>query len=110
MLGPALLLIDPQVDFHPGGSLAVQGATEDAERAAAFLHKHTASIDAVYVTLDSHHKYDISHPTFWQNAAGQAPDPFTAISAADVDSGMWTPVDSELKVGAASFVGSLHTS
>ena len=30
--GTCLLIIDPQVDFHEGGSLAVPGATADSER------------------------------------------------------------------------------
>ncbi len=28
----SILIIDPQVDFHPGGSLAVPGSIEDSER------------------------------------------------------------------------------
>ncbi len=50
-----LLIIDPQVDFHPGGSLAVPGANEDSERIAQFIYKHASAIDEIYVTLDSHH-------------------------------------------------------
>ena len=30
--GVILLIIDPQVDFHEGGSLAISGATADSER------------------------------------------------------------------------------
>ncbi len=50
-----LLIIDPQIDFHPGGSLAVAGANEDTERIAAFINRHISAIDEIYVTLDSHH-------------------------------------------------------
>ena len=32
-----LLIIDPQNDFHAGGSLAVPGADEDALRLAAWI-------------------------------------------------------------------------
>ena len=32
-----LLIIDPQVDFHEGGSLAVTGAAADSERVVALI-------------------------------------------------------------------------
>ena len=32
MTGTTLLLIDAQADFHPGGSLAIPTAGEDAKR------------------------------------------------------------------------------
>ena len=32
-----LLIIDPQVDFHEGGTLAVTGATADSKRIAAMI-------------------------------------------------------------------------
>ena len=50
-----LLIIDPQVDFHPGGSLAVQGANEDSARTASLILENIHDIDEIYVTLDSHH-------------------------------------------------------
>lgn len=50
-----LLIIDPQIDFHPGGSLAVAGANEDSERIAAFIASNRQKISEIYVTLDSHH-------------------------------------------------------
>lgn len=53
--GTALLIVDPQLDFHEGGSLAVPGATADAERIAQLVTDHTESIDEIIVTLDSHH-------------------------------------------------------
>eukprot|EP00597_Dinobryon_sp_UTEXLB2267_P010866 CAMPEP_0170100334 /NCGR_PEP_ID=MMETSP0020_2-20130122/1595_1 /TAXON_ID=98059 /ORGANISM="Dinobryon sp., Strain UTEXLB2267" /LENGTH=117 /DNA_ID=CAMNT_0010323207 /DNA_START=38 /DNA_END=388 /DNA_ORIENTATION=+ len=33
----SLFIIDPQVDFHPGGSLAVPGANEDSQRIADMI-------------------------------------------------------------------------
>lgn len=53
--GTALLVVDPQVDFHEGGSLAVPGAIEDAERIAQFITDHCNDIDELVITLDSHH-------------------------------------------------------
>ena len=50
-----LLIVDPQIDFHPGGSLAVQGANEDSERISAFIRENVNEIQDIFVTLDSHH-------------------------------------------------------
>ena len=50
-----LLIIDPQIDFHPGGSLGIVGANEDSERTAKLILTHINDIDEIYVTLDSHH-------------------------------------------------------
>jgi len=90
----ALLIIDPQVDFHPpSGSLAVPGADHDAERVAALIEKNISSIDAIFVTLDSHHALHIGHPLFWKDGAtGEHPAPMTFISAEDVKAGKWVPV------------------
>lgn len=49
-----LLIIDPQNDFHAGGSLAVKGADEDALRIAQMIRENWHSIDEIYVTMDCH--------------------------------------------------------
>jgi len=86
-----LLLIDVQKDFHPGGSLAIPTADEDAKRIAALLQNHPHSIDRVVATLDSHAPLHIAHAAFWINSEGKNPDPFTIISAKDVETGVWKP-------------------
>lgn len=53
--GIALLVVDPQMDFHEGGSLAVPGASADAVRIARLIVDHSNDIDELVVTLDSHH-------------------------------------------------------
>jgi len=75
----ALLIIDPQNDFCEGGSLAVPGANEDAERIAHFIRSHSECLHQIYVTLDSHHKMHIAHPSFWINDENENPNPFTII-------------------------------
>ena len=37
-------------------------------------------LDAVHVTLDTHHLLDIAHPLWWQDAGGAHPTPFTIIT------------------------------
>ena len=93
-----LLLIDVQKDFHPGGSLAIPKADEDAERIAALIRTNPDSIDRVVATMDSHQKLHIAHPGFWRpgkaNDTGkERPDPFTIISSSDLVKGVWVPRD-----------------
>lgn len=87
-----LLLVDVQKDFHPGGSLAIPTANDDAERIADLIRQNSGAIDRIVATLDTHQKLHIAHPSFWWDA-GQSrhPDPFTIISAADIRRGVWKP-------------------
>jgi nicotinamidase/pyrazinamidase len=94
-----LLLIDVQKDFHPGGSLAIPNASEDASRIASFITKHAKSIHRIVVTLDTHPKWHIAHPTFWiagddndDDQRHRHPAPFTVISSEDIRSKKWIPV------------------
>lgn len=95
--GLDLVVIDPQNSFcHPErGELFVPGADRDMERLAAFLDTWAAAIDAIHVTLDTHHELDIGHPLFWLNAEGEHPAPFTIISKQDVVDGAWRPFNPE---------------
>ncbi len=97
-----LLLIDVQNDFHPGGSLAIPTASDDAARIASFINRHGESINRIVVTLDTHPKWHIAHPTFWTTGAAAAdggeggrqyqhPEPFTVISSGDIRSKKWIP-------------------
>ncbi|KAJ1458290.1 Isochorismatase-like protein [Pelagophyceae sp. CCMP2097] len=106
--GVALLIIDPQQDFHAGGSLAIPGADADAARVASFLEAHRDVIDTVCVTLDSHHAMHIANVTFWEDAAGVQPKPFTAIAADDVRSGKWRARQPELRGEAFAYVKQLE--
>ncbi|MCG2586398.1 isochorismatase family protein [Massilia sp. TS11] len=88
-----LLLIDPQHDFCdvPGAALPVPGADADLRRVAQLIRAGNARIDAITVTLDAHHRLDIAHPGFWQQADGSAVAPFTAITAAALRAGAYRP-------------------
>ena len=86
-----LLIIDPQVDFHPGGSLAVPTANEDAVRIQRFIREHIDEIKDIIVTQDSHHLTHIAHGAFWEDKNGNSPSPFTSISFKDVCQGKWIP-------------------
>lgn len=102
-----LLIIDPQNDFcdlptaylpvpGPGGqaaspALPVPGAHADMQRLARFITQATPALDAITVTLDSHHRLDIAHPGFWRRADGSAVPPFTPITEAQVLAGAYAP-------------------
>lgn len=95
-----LLIIDPQNDFCdlpalPGQTpaLPVAGADADMQRLAALIDRAGDRIDAITVTLDSHHRLDIAHPGFWCRADGGAVSPFTPITAAQVRAGDYRPRD-----------------
>jgi nicotinamidase/pyrazinamidase len=106
-----LLIIDPQNDFcdlPPGycttdpltglqtqPALPVVGAHDDMLRLASFIRVASEKITDITLTLDSHHRVDIAHPTFWQKceggADGSAVAPFTQITAAQVRAGQYAP-------------------
>jgi nicotinamidase/pyrazinamidase len=91
--GTTLLLVDVQKDFHPGGSLAIPNAAEDANRIAALIRSNADSIHRIVATMDSHQKLHIAHPSFWlsSDTPPKHPDPFTIISAEDIRQGIWKP-------------------
>lgn len=86
----AVLGIDCQTGFvTPGASLQVPGAVGDMNRALDFIYTYAQRLTRLFFSLDTHYAFQIFHPAFWQDAAGQAPAPFTLISAADVRAGRW---------------------
>ncbi|GAK58513.1 amidase/nicotinamidase [Candidatus Vecturithrix granuli] len=89
------LIVDPQNSFcHPiEGELYVKGAEKDMTRLAQLIDRLSSQIDAMYVTLDTHHELDVAHPIFWLNTHGEHPAPFTLISKQDVITGVWQPFD-----------------
>ena len=97
-----LFIIDPQNDFHDGGSLAVPGADDDTKRTAAFLEKHADRIDTVLVTLDSHQTRHIANPSFWEKPddAAARPLPFTVIGSKALADGAWRAQQREAKTFA----------
>lgn len=88
-----LLIIDMQVDFcHDGGALYVPGAQDDIRRLSRFIFDHAGAITEIVCTLDSHLPYQIFHPAWWADEAGNHPAPLTLITAEDVAAGRWRPL------------------
>jgi nicotinamidase-related amidase len=105
----ALFIVDPQNDFvDPKGSLTVQGAVEDCGRLARFLDEQGDALDMVAVSLDEHQSLSIFHPSFWVDAKGNAPEPYTTISHADVAHGRWKTTVPFLKQLALTYTQELE--
>lgn len=104
-----LLVIDPQNDFcNPKGTLFVPGAEDDMKRLAAMVVRLKDKLDHIHVTLDSHHYVDIAHPIFWVDSQAANPDPFTIISAADVEKGLWRTAFPQFQKRAQEYVITLE--
>ena len=86
-----VLIVDPQNDFHPSGTLPVPGADEDSKRIATFIKNNKARIHNIIVTLESRAQYHISHPLFWKGVTGSPPKVFTVISNQDIRNKVWVP-------------------
>jgi len=108
--GFGLLIVDPQNCFHPGGSLAIPTADEDAERIAKFIRDHGNEISEIYTTLDTHSKLAIFHPLFWCNTKGEHPQPLTTISSKDLKMNVWQPSrpEKEVREWCEFYIGELE--
>jgi nicotinamidase/pyrazinamidase len=90
-----LWLIDMQVDFvfpAPVGKLTVPGAVDDTRRVAEWIYRNAQRLTHIAASLDTHVPFQIFYPSWWRNADGQPPAPYTIISAADVKQGKWQAV------------------
>jgi nicotinamidase-related amidase len=89
----ALFCIDGQISFcHPQASLFVPGAPADIQHIVEFMYRHLPHITTLIFSLDTHLIYQIFHPSWWVNAQGAHPAPFTAITAQDIETGAWRPL------------------
>lgn len=105
-----LVIIDPQNDFcDPKGALYVAGADDDMKRLAKFVNRVGSKLNDIHTTLDTHHLVDVAHPIYWRNSKGEQPEPFTIISAADVENGVWTTHQPSLYKDALAYVKTLES-
>ncbi len=90
-----LLLVDVQNTFCiPGFELFVggrsgSGAVDDSRRLSAFIYRNLHRITAIAPTMDTHQAVQIFHSIFLVDDQGRHPEPYTLVSAADVDDGRW---------------------
>jgi nicotinamidase-related amidase len=90
-----LLAVDVQNTFCiPGFELFVggrsgTGAVDDNRRLCEFVYRNLGTITQVFPSLDTHHAMQVFHALWLVDADGNHPDPYTLVSAADVESGRW---------------------
>ncbi|KAF0811596.1 hypothetical protein IGB42_03885 [Andreprevotia sp. IGB-42] len=101
-----LLIIDPQNDFCDiaGAALPVPGASTDMKWLTTLVRDYGDALSAIHVTLDSHNPFDIAHPAWWRDQNGRNPTPFTVISVADVEEGLWKASDPALQAASLNYV------
>ncbi len=88
-----LILVDEQVDFiHTDGALSVPGAVDDTRRLIEWLFRNADRITHIAASLDTHYPQQIFFPSWWADAEGRHPAPFTLITAQDVEAGRWHPL------------------
>lgn len=121
-----LLVIDPQNDFcdlpteytpvdpstgtQYAPALPVSGAHADMLRLAELINRGHDGLSQISVTLDSHHRLDIAHPTFWRQADGQPVVTFTEISAEEVRAGKYLPRDPNALQRTVCYLDALESS
>jgi hypothetical protein len=106
-----LLIIDPQVDFHPEGGIpetslyhpegimSIPGANEDSYRIKRMIEDNWADIDEIFVTLETRHKLGITSASSWTHKIDPEhpeirtihPQVGTVITHKDVEDGVWIP-------------------
>ena len=91
----ALVVVDMQNTFcSPGFELFVAGrsgtgALDDSRRLCEFVYRNLDSLTQIVPTLDTHQALQIFHRALLADAEGRHPEPFTLVTAADVESGRW---------------------
>lgn len=106
-----LLVIDPQNDFMdlPGSALPVTGANDDMNRLADFVNKHGDKLEDIHVTMDSHQRVDIAHPTWWKDATGKQVQSFTLITSSDIEAGIYSTRDPRQRQRSLDYVKQLES-
>jgi nicotinamidase-related amidase len=84
-----------QVDFvftPPVAQLPVPNALDDARRIIEWLLTNVHSVTHIAASLDTHTPFHIFYSTWWKNAQGEHPKPYTVITAEEVRQGKWIPI------------------
>ena len=91
----ALVVVDVQNTFcTPGFELFVAGrsgtgALDDSRRLCEFIYRNLHRLTQIVPTLDTHQALQIFHPIMLIDEEGRHPEPFTTVTAADVEAGRW---------------------
>jgi nicotinamidase-related amidase len=92
----------PAFELFVGGRSGT-GAVDDSRRLCEFVYRNLGTITQIVPSLDTHHAMQVFHAIWLVDEQGNHPEPYTLISAEDVDSGRWKvnePVAEALGIGA----------
>jgi nicotinamidase-related amidase len=78
----------PDFELFVGGRSGT-GAVDDNRRLCAFVYRNLGAITQVVPSLDTHRAMQIFHPVWLVDADGNHPEPYTLVSAEDVESNRW---------------------
>ncbi len=90
-----LLAVDVQNTFCiPDFELFVRGrsgtgAVDDNRRLCDFVYRNLAAITQVVPSLDTHRAMQVFHAVWLVDDEGNHPEPYTLVSAEDIESGRW---------------------
>jgi nicotinamidase-related amidase len=78
----------PDFELFVGGRSGT-GALDDNRRLCRFIYRNLDAITRIVPTLDTHHAIQIFHPIYLVDDEGNHPEPYTLVSADDVERGRW---------------------
>jgi nicotinamidase-related amidase len=103
-----LFAVDCQNTFcTPGFELFVAGAAGDSRRLCEFVYRNLGRLTEIIATLDTHRARQIFHAAFLVGPDGRHPPPYTVVSAADVEEGVWRAADPALERQLERYVRAL---
>jgi len=77
-------------------------------RLCEFLYRNLGRITQVVPTLDTHQAMQIFHAAFLVNEEGRHPEPYTLVSADDVERGVWRAVSPDLQAHLLHYTRALE--
>jgi nicotinamidase-related amidase len=78
----------PDFELFVGGRSGT-GAVDDNRRLCEFVYRNLGAITRIVPTLDTHRAMQIFHAIWLVDSAGRHPEPYTLVSAEDVERGVW---------------------
>ena len=92
----ALLVVDvqntfciPEFELFVGGRSG-RAAIDDSRRLCEFIYRNLGGITQIFPSLDTHHAMQVFHAIWLVDEYGKHPDPFTLVTAEEVESGRWS--------------------
>jgi nicotinamidase-related amidase len=92
----ALLVVDvqntfciPEFELFVGGRSG-RAAIDDSRRLCEFIYRNLGAITQIFPSLDTHHAMQVFHAIWLADEYGKHPDPFTLVTAEEVESGRWS--------------------